>query len=298
MLKTTTILSILFALCNATKIVLTNDDGWAVAQIRAEYDALKAVGHEVILSAPAVNKSGSGSSSTTPTTLTSPCEFDSCPAGSPAIGSNSSDPNINYVNAFPVDAVRFGIQTLSPQTFDSPPDLVISGSNIGTNLALDVFFSGTIGAAAEAVLEGIPSVAFSGSSGSQVSYTTLTSDPTADSTIAAGIYTELIIKFISSLLNSPSPILPLGVSLNVNFASISSCPSTSSYKFVLTRIFPTLLSIDVDTCGSSKLPTESSAITQGCIATVSVFYAKTKLDADSTAQAAVLSKLSSILECL
>ncbi|PPQ70361.1 LOW QUALITY PROTEIN: hypothetical protein CVT26_013795, partial [Gymnopilus dilepis] len=282
------LLAVLFSICSATRIVLTNDDGWATAQIRAQYDMLWAAGYEVILSAPALDKSGTGSSSTTPTPLTTPCEFDTCPVGSPAVGSDSFDPNINYVNAYPVDAARYGIQTLSPQIFGSSPDLVISGANIGANLGLAVFFSGTIGAASEAVKEGIPSVAFSGVSGSQVSYTTLTTDPTAESTVAATIYTELITKFISVLLSDPGPILPPGISLNVNFASITSCPSASSYKFVLTRILPTLLSTDVDTCGSRKLPTETNAISQGCIATVSVFNANTKLDADSTVQAAIV----------
>jgi 5'-nucleotidase len=36
------------------------------------------------------------------------------------------------VNSFPVDAVRFGIQTLSPQFFGGVPDLVVSGPNIGS----------------------------------------------------------------------------------------------------------------------------------------------------------------------
>lgn len=117
-----------------------------------------------------MDKSGTGSSTTTPTTLTSPCEFNSCPSGSPATGNNATDSEeplvlfkasheliqlvarLNYVNAFPcatfhisssdsiklihiitsVDAVRFGIQTLSPQFFGSKPDFVISGSNIGS----------------------------------------------------------------------------------------------------------------------------------------------------------------------
>ena len=93
-----------------TKVVLTNDDGWAVAQIRAQNDALKAAGYDVsveyvicqsktilisctqvILSAPAENQSGTGSKSATPTPLTEPCQFDSCPTGSPAEGFNASD---------------------------------------------------------------------------------------------------------------------------------------------------------------------------------------------------------------
>ncbi|KAJ3514948.1 hypothetical protein NLJ89_g2063 [Agrocybe chaxingu] len=245
----------ILAVCGAQKVVLTNDDGWATAQIRAEYDALKAAGFDVILSAPTVNKSGTGSSTTTPTVLTSPCQFNTCPAGSPAVGFNTTDPRINYVNAFPVDSVRYGIQTLSPQFFGTRPDFVISGANIGSkdiHLKVDQTSvlilsekqiwarleilepctfclpakklndeqNTTSGAASEAALEGIPSVAFSGASGSQVSYTTL-SNTSATSTRAANIYTDLVLKFTNALLNNPGPILPPGLSVNVNFASIS-----------------------------------------------------------------------------
>ncbi|PPQ94671.1 hypothetical protein CVT25_009432 [Psilocybe cyanescens] len=287
----------LIAACTAQKkVVLTNDDGWATAQIRAEYTALQAAGFNVILSAPAENKSGTGSSTTTPTTLTSACEFNTCPSGSPATGANATDPRVNYVNAFPVDAVRFGIQTLAPKFFGTKPDFVISGSNIGTNLG-SIGGSGTVGAASEAALEGIPSIAFSGSSGSQVSYTTLT-DTTTTSTKAANIYTSLILKFTAQLLNNTGPILPAGISLNVNFASISSCTSASSYKFVLTRLTSSSSATDVTTCGTNKLTAESTAITKGCIATVSVFNASTKADVNAATQSVVLNKLQPILGCL
>ena len=46
---------------------------------------------QVVLSAPALDQSGTGSRSRTPTVLTEPCEFDTCPVGSPAEGSNASD---------------------------------------------------------------------------------------------------------------------------------------------------------------------------------------------------------------
>ena len=46
---------------------------------------------QVVLSAPADNQSGTGSKTAPPTPLADPCEFDSCPAGSPAIGFNASD---------------------------------------------------------------------------------------------------------------------------------------------------------------------------------------------------------------
>jgi 5'-nucleotidase len=146
-------------------------------------------------------------------------------------------------------------------------------------------------------LEGIPSIAFSGDSGSQVSYTTL-SQTTSSSTEAANIYTSLVVKFTQALLNTPAPLLPTGISLNVNFASISNCASASDYKFVLTRIEADESTTDVTTCGTSHLTAESTAITKGCIATVSVFNASTKADVDAVTQGVVLNKLTSLLTCL
>ena len=99
------------AYTNATKIVLTNDDGWAVAQIRSEYTGLTNAGYtvgwncflsgrlsvgscgllQVVLSAPAEDESGTGSSSATPKTLTQPCEYNTCPTGSPPEGHDASN---------------------------------------------------------------------------------------------------------------------------------------------------------------------------------------------------------------
>ncbi|KAJ3739919.1 hypothetical protein DFH05DRAFT_1537710 [Lentinula detonsa] len=58
-------------------------------------------------------------------------EFNTCPTGSPPEGFNASDSHLNYVNAFPVNSVRFGIQTLSPKFFGGAPDFVVSGPNVG-----------------------------------------------------------------------------------------------------------------------------------------------------------------------
>ncbi|RDB15111.1 Acid phosphatase [Hypsizygus marmoreus] len=282
-----------------TRIVLTNDDGWAVAQIRAEYTALKAAGFSVVLSAPADNRSGTGSSSAIPVPLTQPCEFNTCPTGSPAIGFNASDPLLNYVNAFPVDAVRVGIQILAPRLLGGRPDLIFSGSNVGNNLGPGITGSGTVGAASEAALEGFPSIAFSGSSTAQVSYTTLETDPNSTASRAAIIYTTLSLTFIQALLASPAPILPLGISLNVNYPPTTNCPTASSFSFVLTRIAVNPLATDVTTCGTNHLPDESSTVRSGgCFASVSVFNALTKTDVSAATQRVVLNKLTSILTCL
>lgn len=115
----------------AVNIVLSNDDGWAEKNIRVFYDTLTSAGESVIISAPADNRSGTGSSDATPGTVTSGCEFNSCPAGSPPYGSDSSNPRFNYVNSYPVTSIRYGIQTLSPKFFGSAPDIAVAGYNVG-----------------------------------------------------------------------------------------------------------------------------------------------------------------------
>lgn len=116
---------------DAVNIVLSNDDGWAEKNIRVFYDTLTDAGEDVVISAPAENKSGSGSLDVEPTIVLTGCEFDSCPPGSPAIGSNSSMPQFNYVNSYPVTSMRYGIQNLSATFFDGEPDIAVAGFNVG-----------------------------------------------------------------------------------------------------------------------------------------------------------------------
>lgn len=61
------------------------------------------------------------------------------------------------VGGTPADCVKIGIKYLMPHK----PDLVLSGINYGYNVGLDVLYSGTVGAAMEALLNGIPAIAFS-----------------------------------------------------------------------------------------------------------------------------------------
>ncbi|KAJ6622752.1 survival protein sure-like phosphatase/nucleotidase [Mycena sp. CBHHK59/15] len=222
----------------------------------------------------------------------SPCEFNTCPTVSPAEGFNASDTRLNYVNGFPVDSVRYGIQTLSPNFFGSKPDLVVSGPNVGskrpTNLRSTVLIAGTVGAATEAVLEGIPAVAFSASTASQDSYTTLTTAPTSTNSKAALIYSALSVKLVNALVASLAPFLPAGIALNVNYPSTSGCTSASAFKFVLTRINSDSSATDVQTCGTTHLPTESSVVAKsGCFASVGVFSASNKGDVNATMQGVV-----------
>lgn len=159
-----------------------------------------------------------------------------------------------------------------------------------------MLISGTVGAATEASLEGIPAIAFSGTSGSQVSYTTATQTYQT-------VYAQLSTNVTTTLVDSGKPYLPSGIWLNVNYPTVSSstCSSASRFKFVLSRINSASSSTaaDVQTCGSTRLPTESTVVgTSGCYASISVGVASNKGDASAAVQAVVLGKLQSILSCL
>lgn len=191
--------------------------------------------------------------------------------------------------------MSYGISTLSPSLFGTAPDFAVSGPNVGVNTGVAVLLSGTVGAAVEAMNLGIPAVAFSGTTGDQTAWNAATP---AYSTV----YSELATTITTTLLNSGAPYLPDGVWLNVNFPASTgtSCATADDFEFVLSRIWTALLfdADDVTTCGSDRLPTETTVVgTTGCFVSISVGDSS-KLDADATAQASVLAKLSSILTCL
>lgn len=61
------------------------------------------------------------------------------------------------IDGTPSDCVKIGIEAILPK----PPDIVVSGINLGPNLGTDVIYSGTVAGAVEAVLSGIPAIAVS-----------------------------------------------------------------------------------------------------------------------------------------
>jgi 5'/3'-nucleotidase SurE len=111
-------------------ILLTNDDGFEAAGIRALHAALKDAGHRVILVAPAANASGTSASFTW---------------GKVHVVRDPADPSIFGVGASPATAVVLGATALYPA--GRRPNLVISGINEGTNTGSLLALSGTIGAA-------------------------------------------------------------------------------------------------------------------------------------------------------
>lgn len=126
------------------RILLTNDDGYRAEGINLLFDALVEAEHDVIMVAPELNSSGAGQS----ITVYSP------------ISITKASKNKYFVSSTPADSVRLGLQELY-EIPNNYPNLVISGINLGENLGEDVFYSGTIGAAREGVLHGVPSLAFS-----------------------------------------------------------------------------------------------------------------------------------------
>ena len=125
-------------------IVLTNDDGVASAGLAALKDALAPLG-EVRIVAPDQNRSGAARS----ITMHSPLwvEEVELPDGSPAFSTDGT----------PVDCVRMAALGL----LDRPPDLIVSGINLGGNLGDDITYSGTVAAAFEGIMLDIPAIALS-----------------------------------------------------------------------------------------------------------------------------------------
>lgn len=239
-----------------------------------------------------------GSSDAPPTTLDKPCEYDSCPAGSPPTGSNSSDPHLNYVNSYAVTSIKHGINNLAPKFFNAAPDLAVTGPNHGNNIGIAVPFSATIGASTYAAHNAsIPTIAFSGMSGSPAGW-----NETAP--LSSKVYADLSANVTDHLIASGTPYLPKDIWLNVNYGAVSEdkCAKAEDFKFVLSRIHepvPLVTGDDVETCGSKRLPAETKVVlTPGCYASVSVGVGSNKTDADAATQKVVLHKLGNLFTCL
>jgi len=121
-------------------ILVTNDDGVLAPGIAALADAVEGLG-DVIVCAPETERSGSSHAITFHTHLRA----------------HEIRPGWWGVSGTPVDCVYLGVL----QICDRRPDLVLSGINAGFNLGTDVFYIGTVGAAAEAHLRGVPALAVS-----------------------------------------------------------------------------------------------------------------------------------------
>lgn len=187
--------------------------------------------------------------------------------------------------------MRYGIQNLT-NILGGNADLAVAGFNVGGNAGGTVLISGTVGAATEASKLGVPALAFSGATGSQVGWTTATQT-------YQQVYADLSANVTNTLIKAGTPYLPQGIWFNVNYPSVSGskCSTTGAFKFVLSRISAGTGN-DTQTCGGTSLPTESAVIAAGCYASISVAVADTKADADAATQKVVLDKLGGFLSCL
>jgi 5'-nucleotidase len=122
------------------KILLSNDDGYQAPGILALYDAIRDLG-EVEVVAPEHNNSAKSNA----LTLHSPLYVHEAANG------------FRYLNGTPADCVHVALTGL----LGYRPDLVVSGINNGANMGDDTIYSGTVGAAMEGYLFGVPAIAFS-----------------------------------------------------------------------------------------------------------------------------------------
>lgn len=124
------------------KILLANDDGIESKGIQVLAERLERDGHEVYVIAPDSNRS--------------------------AVSHHITMYNVNTLKAagknrwacsgYPSDCVCIGLKS---NLFDFKFDVVISGINEGANMGTDIIYSGTCGAARQAVLDGVPAIALS-----------------------------------------------------------------------------------------------------------------------------------------
>jgi len=126
------------------KILLTNDDGIDSTGLRYLWEALRDVG-ELTVVAPNKERSGAGVG----VTVMEPLRVE-------PVDTYAHTPAWK-IGGTPADCVKLAISAL----LDSPPDLIVSGINHGSNAGRNVLYSGTIGGIIEGVLRGIPGIAFS-----------------------------------------------------------------------------------------------------------------------------------------
>ncbi len=135
-------------------ILVTNDDGAGAPGIDAVVQALRAdPATQVTVVAPATNQSGVGGN-TSPGRLTA------------SQGTTVSGYPATFVNGTPVDSVDYALSTV----LSTPPDLVVSGANLGQNVGPNIKISGTVGAARAGAQHSIPAIAVSAAFGNPVDY--------------------------------------------------------------------------------------------------------------------------------
>tara|TARA_B110000438_G_C15757206_1_gene625633 strand:+ start:546 stop:1304 length:759 start_codon:yes stop_codon:yes gene_type:complete len=164
------------------KILVTNDDGIFSSGIYALWEVAKEFG-DVTIVAPNTQKSAVGHG----ITISNPIYVREIERENECKGF--------AVSGTPADCVKIGIKSILPSR---PPDLILSGINIGSNLGNNIIYSGTVAAAVEGAVVGIQSIALSIDS----------YNPTSFETSKA-----VVRKMIKFVMNNK---IPSGTILNVN----------------------------------------------------------------------------------
>ena len=167
-------------------ILITNDDGYTSKGIKALINAVKNLG-KILIVAPDSPQSGMGHaiSVNKPIRCYKTNFFDSVEA--------------YCCTGTPVDCIKMGLYLLK----DKKPDLILSGINHGSNVSTNILYSGTMSAAVEGALSGIPSVGYS------------LTDYSDDADFQ---YSEKIVQIISKKVIKEG--LKKGTCLNVNIPNI------------------------------------------------------------------------------
>lgn len=167
------------------RILVTNDDGIDAPGLKVLEKIARSFSKDVWVVAPATEQSGAGHS----LTLTTPLRLRKYNSKRYALGGS------------PTDCVLFAVAHLMK---DTPPDIVLSGVNRGANVGDDVTYSGTVAAAMEATIIGLPAIALSQERDSD----------TAISWDAVAAHAPDILKKLVSMK------WPRDVFMNVNFPNV------------------------------------------------------------------------------
>lgn len=173
-----------------SNILISNDDGIFALGVRTLANTIAQAGHQVTVVCPDRERSATGHG----LTLHQPIR-------AKEVDSIFNDNVVAWsCSGTPADCVKFALSAV----LKTRPDFVYSGINHGPNLGTDVLYSGTVSAAMEGVLEGIPSVAFSLASFAAVEF-----QPAAD----------FALKLLDKLADQNYPKPPL---LSINVPAVES----------------------------------------------------------------------------
>ena len=182
------------------RILITNDDGYQAKGIQVLTEIMKQFG-EVTVIAPKHHQSGMSMAVSLGFKQIAHKCFGTSNPNPYAREKDDSSAEWHYVDATPASCVKFGLNTMFLDNF---PDVVVSGINHGSNAATASCYSGTLGAAEEAALNGIPAIG--------VSLDTL--HPNADFSCVERYFGEIFEKLMSDFPKKH------GVYYNVNFPDI------------------------------------------------------------------------------